>query len=467
MNGNTVVVGLGLSGYSAVAHLRAHAMPTTAVDTRVDPPALERVRQDYPEVDVQLGAFDPTALASAVQLVVSPGIAVAEPAIAAAAARGVPVVGDVELFARVARRPVVAITGSNGKSTVTELVGAMARAGELKVGVGGNIGTPALDLLPSPPWSEGAVRVSEVDLYVLELSSFQLETTYSLRSAVAVFLNVSADHMDRYDSVEDYVKAKIRVFNGAKTLIINRDDATVVNAVQPFKARGHRVVACTSDVPADGEYGLIHDDDGHTWLSVNEGQGPHRLMLASGLNLVGRHNWVNALAALATADALGIDRTSCLDALRIFKGLAHRCELVARRNDVMWVNDSKGTNVGATLAAIDGLSVSGPVVLIAGGDGKGADFTPLGPALRGRARAVVLLGRDGPAIGRAIDGVVPVHRVSSMREAVEVAASVAKHGDVVALSPACASWDMYPNYRVRGEEFSAEVERLDARGGTS
>ena len=436
-----VIVGLGKTGLSCARYLAARGEEFAVIDSRDAPPGLEELRREFPQVPVFLGGFDAAVLARAQRLVVSPGVALAVPAIAAAVRDGAAVVGDIELFAREARAPVVAVTGANGKSTVTTLVGEMIRDAGLHAQLGGNLGTPALDLL--------AAEIP--DFYVLELSSFQLETTYSLDAAAAVVLNISPDHMDRYHDVHDYAAAKQRIYRGTGTMVINGDDPLVAAMLEP----GRKVVRFGLSVPVQGDFGL-RQRDGEAYLA----KGAEILLAAAELRIKGSHNIANALAALALGDALAIPMGSMLDTLRRFAGLPHRTQWVASRNGVNWYNDSKGTNVGATLAALQGMP--GKVVLIAGGLGKGQDFTPLKAAVAAKARAVVLLGQDAAVIERAVAGAASVVRVKDMDEAVEQAANLAHAGDTVLLSPACASFDMFKGYDHRGEVFTAAVRRRSA-----
>ena len=438
---STVIVGLGKTGLSCARYLAARGESFTVIDNRDAPPGFEELHREFPQVPVFLGGFDAAVLARAQRLIVSPGVALAEPAIAAAMRDGTEVVGDIELFAREARAPVVAVTGANGKSTVTTLVGKMIRDAGLVAQVGGNLGTPALDLL--------AAEVP--DFYVLELSSFQLETTCSLDAAAAVVLNISPDHMDRYHDVRDYAAAKQRIYRGTGTMVINNDDPLVAAMLEP----GRKVVRFGLSVPAQGDFGLRLRDN-----EACLAKGAEVLMAAAELRIKGNHNIANALAALALGDALAIPMGGMLDTLRRFPGLPHRTQWVASRGGVNWYNDSKGTNVGATVAALQG--IPGKVVLIAGGQGKGQDFTPLKAAIAAKARAVVLLGQDAALIERAVADVVPVVRVKDMDEAVEQAADLAHAGDTVLLSPACASFDMFKGYDQRGEVFTAAVRRRSA-----
>ncbi|MDG4554033.1 MAG: UDP-N-acetylmuramoyl-L-alanine--D-glutamate ligase [Candidatus Competibacter sp.] len=443
--GTTLVVGLGKSGLSAVRALKVLGATVAAIDSRVDPPGLPALREEFPDVPCQLGGFEPAAFAGAARLLVSPGVAIATPAIAAAAARGVPVWGDIELLARLTRAPVAAITGSNGKSTVTTLLGLMAERAGMRAAVGGNLGTPALDLWLRDEAGPG----NTPELYVLELSSFQLETTYNLNARVATVLNISPDHMDRYRTLDDYIAAKRRVFHGDGVMVLNADDPAVMAMAEP----GRNVLRFTLDEPDESGFGLRRDG-GETWLA----RGQERWIAASELKISGDHNLANALAALAMGHSLGLRREAMRAALREFAGLAHRTTLVLERAGVRWFDDSKGTNVGATVAAVRGLR--GSMVLIAGGDGKGQDFAPLRAALAGKARAVVLIGRDAPLIAAALGGSVPVHPARDMDQAVARAAQLAQPGDSVLLSPACASFDMFSGYEERGAVFAAAVRSL-------
>ena len=441
----TLVVGLGKTGVSCARYLRAQGVRVAVTDSRPQPPGLDELRRDLPEVGVFVGGFDPAAFAAADRLVVSPGVPVATPLIQEAMARGVPVLGDVELFAAAARAPICAITGSNGKSTVTTLVGLMARRAGCVVRVGGNLGEPVLDLLDPA-----------AALYVLELSSFQLETTPGLSAEAAVVLNISPDHMDRYPDLAAYAGAKARVYDRARVAVVNRDDP----AVAAMPRAPERELGFTLGAPAAGDYGLT-EADGETWLC----RGPARLLPAREVLIPGRHNLANALAALALAEGCGLPLGPALEVLTTFPGLDHRCQLVADRGGVRWYDDSKGTNPGATVAALDGLVVPGSaarVVLIAGGDGKGADFAPLDPAVARAARGVVLIGRDAPLIAAALAGQsAPVPKVPApdMAGAVRAAAALARPGDAVLLSPACASFDMFDNYEQRGRVFAEAVRR--------
>lgn len=437
-----IVVGLGKSGMSLVRYLARQGVPFAVADTRANPPELATLREQYPQVEVRCGDLDADFLCRAQELYVSPGLSLRVPALVEAAARGVRLSGDVDLFARHAKAPIVAITGSNAKSTVTTLVGDMAKAAGKRVAVGGNLGTPALDLL-----------ADDVELYVVELSSFQLETCERLNAEVATCLNVSEDHMDRYDGMADYHLAKHRIFRGAKQVVVNRADALS----RPLIADNVPCWTFGINKPDFKAFGLI-EEDGEKWLAFQF----DKLMPARELKIRGAHNQSNALAALALGHAVGLPFEPMLQTLREFAGLAHRCQWVRERNGVNFYDDSKATNVGAALAAIEGLGadIDGKLVLIAGGDGKGADFHDLRGPVAQHCRAVVLLGRDAELVGAAIGNAVPKVRVNTLEEAVEHAADLALPGDAVLLSPACASLDMFKNYEERGRLFAKAVEEL-------
>ncbi|MET0013304.1 MAG: UDP-N-acetylmuramoyl-L-alanine--D-glutamate ligase [Sedimenticola sp.] len=441
--GKTLVVGLGKTGLSCARFLATRDVPVAITDSREQPPGLDELRSELPDTALFLGAFETAVFEAADRLVVSPGVPVDQPLIRQAMARGVPVIGDIELFAQAVDAPVAAITGSNGKSSVTTLLGEMADRAERRVKVGGNLGEPALDLLSD-----------EADLYVLELSSFQLETTHTLAPRVAVVLNVSADHMDRYDSMASYADAKARIYNSAEVGVFNLDDPRVM----AMRGAESSALFFTLGEPGEGTFGLRAEGD-RLWLCFEQA----RLVAADELKVPGRHNLANALAALAMGRALDLPMAAMLDALREFKGLPHRTQFVAEHAGVRWYNDSKGTNVGACIAALNGfVSASGDdrTVLIAGGDGKGADFSDLKPVVEETARAVVLMGRDAALIAGAIGDKVPVVFAEDMDEAVARAAELALPGDRVLLSPACASFDMYRSYEHRGEVFMTTVGRL-------
>lgn len=440
-----LILGLGRTGLSCARYLGSRGVAVAIMDSRQTPPGLSEARRELPDLPLFLGSFDPDVIEAAECLIVSPGISLREPPIAAAIEKDVPVLGDIELFARAVQAPVVAITGSNGKSTVTTLVGRMVRLAGVWVAVGGNLGQPALDLLDD-----------RVELYVLELSSFQLESTWSLAPEVATVLNVSADHMDRYDDLADYAAAKARILSSAHTGVLNLDDPRV----RAMAGTAARDVGFMLGVPESvSDFGLI-EQGGETWIS----RGNDRLLPVAEVAIKGRHNLANALAAMALCQACGLSEAVMLEALRTFRGLPHRTDLVADKGGVDWYDDSKGTNPGATIAALDGLiDPAGPrrAVLIAGGDGKGADFTPLAPAVERTARAVVLIGRDAPLLERVLAGRVKLLHARDMVEAVRRAFAATWPGDCILLSPACASFDMFEDYRHRGRVFVAAVEALE------
>lgn len=441
------VVGLGTTGISCVRYLRSQGYEVRAFDTRPEPPGRDRLLRDFPDLETHTGSLDPVLFRDMDFAVVSPGVPLQHPQLQQVRAQGVELLGDVELFARANRRPVIAITGANGKSTVTTLVGEMCRNAGLQAAVAGNIGLPVLDALTAPP----------PDLYVLELSSFQLETTSSLNAAAATVLNITPDHMDRYAGLEEYAAAKARIFNGDGLMVLNRDDAWVLSMARP----GRRQVTFALRAPEDAdEYGLVQRADG-PWLAAGE----RLLMPCAEVRLQGAHNWANVLAAFALVAAVELPVTAARAAAATFPGLRHRAEVVGERDGVVWINDSKGTNVGATAAALAGMVR--PVVLIAGGDGKAADFRVLRDAVAGRVRALVLIGRDGPVIAGALQDLCPVTYASDLSDAVRKAAHVAHRGDVVLLSPACASFDMFRNFEHRGDVFRDAVRDLLGEGASA
>jgi UDP-N-acetylmuramoylalanine--D-glutamate ligase len=458
-----LVLGLGETGLSMARWVARRGGAVRVADTRSAPPALAALRAALPQAEVATGPFAPALLDGADLVAASPGVPLAEPVVATALARGLEVVGDVELFARFLAGQggaqggarVIAITGTNGKSTVTALAGAMCRAAALDCEVAGNISPAVLAALAA---RLDAGRLPEA--WVLELSSFQLETTHALRPSAATVLNVSPDHLDRYSGIAAYAAAKARIFAGGGVQVLNRDDP----ATMAMRRAGRRVVTFGLDpAPDHDDFGLLKVFGEH-WLAM----GATPLMAVRDMRLAGLHNAANALAALALCRAIGLPLAPLLDALRGFAGLPHRVERVAEIGGVTFYDDSKGTNVGSTVAALAGLSrqlngSGGKVVLIAGGDGKQQDFAPLAGAVAGRARAVVLIGRDAPAIERVLAPTgTPVERAASMQDAVARAFEAAEAGDAVLLSPACASFDMFANYHQRGEVFCAAVKELDA-----
>lgn len=425
-----LVVGLGASGSSVIRYLTAQGCDIDATDSRARPGGIDALRAAFPQVEFRLGGFAaPRPLSQYTQAVVSPGVSLGEPLVRALRDAGVEILGDVELFAHAVRAPVIAITGSNGKSTVTTLVGEMAKRAGWRVGIGGNLGTPALDLL-----------ADDIELYVLELSSFQLETTHSLKPAVALWLNFSEDHLDRHGTLAAYAAAKARVFAGAAHSVVNREDAVVMRHAP------EQAVSFGLDAPSAGHYGLI-EHGGARWLAC----GSDALLPLAALRIQGLHNAANALAALAAADVAGLPREAALEALREFPGLPHRCEWVAEAAGVVWINDSKGTNVGATLAALEGLPA--PIIWLGGGQGKGQDFTPLRQPLGRKGRAALLFGEDAPQLQAVLMDVLSVECLGQLENAVARARLLARPGDCVLLSPACASLDQFSSYVERGDRF--------------
>lgn len=435
-NKNVIIVGLGQTGLSCVRFFCNQQATVTVVDTREQPPALSQMAQQYPQVPFVAG-LENVDWFEAELIVVSPGVPLVHPGLAAAKEAGIEICGDVEIFAQCVTKPVVAITGSNGKSTVTTLMGVMARDAGMHVAVAGNIGIPVLDVLDD----------ENTELYVLELSSFQLETTYSLKPKAAVVLNVSEDHMDRYDSMESYAKAKAVVYQGAETCVVNADDPRVTDMGNVCET----VVNYSTGENAD--YRLLAGADGQ-YLAIDH----QALMPVNQMKMRGLHNASNALAALALGKAVGLPLETMLETLAEFPGLPHRVEWVKAANGVDWYNDSKATNVGATQAAVAGFDA--PIVLIAGGQGKGQDFTELHQVIAEKTKALVLFGEDADQIAQGVPDSVAIYRVASMSEAVEKANAVANQGDVVLLSPACASFDMFKGFEDRGEQFCKAVEGL-------
>ena len=456
---SVLVLGLGETGLSLVRWLVAQGARVRVADSRDHPPSLDLLQKDFPQVEVRCGIFRSELLDGIELIAISPGVPLRDPFVARAAAQGIPIVGDIELFAMSLPEKngpkIIAITGSNGKTTVTSMVGAMCRAAGKETLVAGNISPAVLDVLMQ---RDG----KQPDVWVLELSSFQLETTASLNADAATVLNISEDHMDRYSDMSEYIAAKARIFraNGQGGVqVLNRDDAD--SSAMALLERKHITFGVNSPPASDEDRGNedwgIEIADADTWLV----QGKQRVMLANELQVEGLHNVSNALAALALCRAIDLPLPPLLDALRNFKGLPHRVEAVAEINDVIYYDDSKGTNVGATVAALKGLGRR--AVLILGGDGKGQDFSPLTAAVSRHARAVVLIGRDADKIATALQNCdVPLLRARDMNDAVRQSAAQALPGDAVLMSPACASFDMYRNYMHRAEAFISAVRTLQA-----
>lgn len=434
------VVGLGLSGLATVRFLLSKGVKPVLMDTRKQPAGLEQINPE--KVDgIYLGELDANRLAQMELIIVSPGLSVKHPALRFARLQGAEVIGDVALFARFNTKPVVAVTGSNGKSTVTMLTEAMLKQSGIAALAAGNIGLPVLDAIAQPA----------VDVFVLELSSFQLDTTDNLQTLASANLNVSADHLDRYTDMVEYADSKRRIYRHTQLAVYNADDALT----KPINAQLNTQPTLALSLKAnDSGYGVVSLQQ-QPWLLV----AGEPLLPLTEMSLFGEHNQFNALAAAALALAAGASRKAIASTLRSFKGLPHRCELVLQQNGIRWVNDSKATNIGATLAALAGLrsGVSGNLILIAGGDAKGADVRELQTALQQDVQQLITLGQDGPAIAALKPAAI---EVKTLQQAVRKAAELAKPGDMVLLSPACASLDMFKSYADRGEQFAKAVKEL-------
>lgn len=445
-----IIVGLGKTGFSCVNYLVNRGVEISVVDSRTEPPELARFKKTFPQVPVYLGSFMPEILEQADEIILSPGVSLHTPEIASQLAKGKNIIGDIELFARHTKKPIVAITGSNGKSTVTELTGEMAKNAGLKVGIGGNLGIPALDLITNP----------EPDLYVLELSSFQLESVFSLHAHAAVVLNISPDHMDRYRDLDAYIAAKMHIYSNCQHAVVNRDESFYQNpaffntypALKSARSFG-------LDKPSAANFGYADN-----FLMY----GTAKLLACDNMRIKGTHQIANALAALALGNAINLPIETMLATLREFVGLPHRCQWIRTLDGVDYYNDSKGTNVGATQAAIQGLGEGhagkdNKIVLIAGGQGKNADFSLLEKAVKKYVRAIVLIGEDAQKIAVALKSATKIVHAKSMQEAVHFARIEAQKNDIVLLSPACASYDMFKNYEHRGEVFTQVVRVLPSQ----
>ena len=432
-NSKVLVVGLGNTGISVAHYLQRLGFNFAITDSRDKPPLIDEFFQVMPDTPVFTGGFDEAAFKVATHLVVSPGLPLTEKSIVKAVANGAKIVSDIDLFACSVNAPIIAITGSNGKSTVTTMLGEMAKCAGKKVGIGGNLGTPALDLLDVA-----------AELYVLELSSFQLERTSVLNAAAATVLNVSADHLDRHTDLSKYAHEKHRVFSGDGVMVINADDP-IVDAMQET---GRRIF--TFSIKKKADFFIASKADVEYLMHKKQ-----CLMPLAELPLEGRHNAANALAAMALGVSIGLDVQVMGNALKTFKGLDHRMQRVAEIRGVTWVNDSKATNIGACVAALQGYTRK--VILIAGGDAKGADMNELIPAINEKAKSVVLMGKDAGLIKKALNDCVPVFSAENMAQAVQISAGLAVAGDSVLLSPACASLDQYKNYQDRGDQFANAV----------
>jgi UDP-N-acetylmuramoylalanine--D-glutamate ligase len=451
-NKRVLVLGLGETGLSALRWLEKQGAILSVADSRDNPPNIDPLIKAMPNLSIYKGKFQQEVLLSAEVIVISPGVPLSDPAVKVAIAHGIPVIGDVELFAqyRLKNTKVIGITGSNGKTTVTSLVGEICKQAGLKTIVAGNIGLPVLDVL----------QMDVPDIYVLELSSFQLETTNSLILDAATILNVTEDHMDRYDTFKDYAKAKSRILTHAKVTILNRDDLTTLAMSLESAAPKGTFTFGLNEAPTQNDFGIINTDESQFLV-----HGKRKLCKTNELKISGQHNVANALAASALCHAVGIENESIVAALRKFNGLPHRVEWVANIENVDYVDDSKGTNVGATCAAINGMTKNNrpqKVVLIAGGDGKGQDFSPLASAVENNCRAIVLYGRDAHMIETVLLSTnVSIYQAHDLKEAVNIAKKIAVSGDAVLLSPACASFDMFKNYVHRAEVFIEAVKQLE------
>lgn len=444
----SLVVGLGKTGASIAHYLKRKGEAFAVFDTRESPPGLDAFRAEFKDVPVFLGASPEHELARVSRLICSPGVSLNIPLIQAARARGIPVESDIDCFAREISAPVVAITGTNGKSTVTSLVAEMGKAAGLHAYAVGNIGTPVLDALKDS---------EKVDLWVIELSSFQLEITHALKPRAATFLNLSDDHLDRHQNMAAYRAAKQRVYLGAEVLLFNRDDANTYPD-QEYVSPETKVVSYGQSVPEKGAWGLRQDAHQNTYLAFGE----QMVLSQAKLGIHGIHNALNALAALALAEAAGLPRDTSVHVLQTFKGLPHRCQEVRELDGVKWINDSKGTNVGSTESALNGLGplLKGKLILIAGGQGKGADFRALRDSVSAYVSLLVLIGEDAKILEAALGDITHVVHATSMPEAILRAKEYAKPGDAVLLSPACASLDWFRDFNHRGEVFTGLVEAL-------
>lgn len=432
-----LVVGLGVTGLSIARYLNRSGLDAIFMDSRKEPPGIDELGDIWPDAEVSLGKMKLPKNVG--RLIVSPGVTDNDPLLKAARKSKLEIVSDIELFARDAQAPFVAVTGSNGKSTVTTLLYHMCRAAGREVLAGGNLGEPALDLLDQ----------DKPDLYVLELSSFQLQRTDSLPAEVAVLLNVSPDHLDWHVDEEEYRQSKYRVYSQARSAVVNRADERAGEVVQDMDS----VISFGLDEPADGQFG-IKREDGIDYLA----RGDTMLIATSDMAMYGVHNQANALAALATGELLQLEMSAMLQVLNEFPGLPHRMQFVARKGSVNFINDSKATNVAAAVASVQ--SIDGMLVLLAGGEGKGGAFGELAAALENKLRAAVLFGQDAGAISDALDTVMPVYFAQDMRDAVSQAAAYAESDDTVLLAPACASFDQFENYKARGDAFRDAVEAL-------
>ena len=436
-----LVYGLGASGLSIARYLARNDKNAIYVDTRETPPGLDALKELRPGADVRLGTQANSVLDGVGRVIASPGIPDSDALLGSARRKNLSVLSDIALFVEEAKAPIVAITGSNGKSTVTTLVALMCEAAGMRSLAGGNLGTPALDLLTE----------EQPDVYVLELSSFQLQRTPKLPARVAVLLNISPDHLDWHATFDEYCEAKFRIFDEAESVVFNREDASIAGRVPSVTPS----ISFGLDKPGDGQYGIV-SEGGQAFLA----RGDQILLSTEEMALVGAHNHANALAALCAGELLGLELSPMLQVLNEFPGLPHRMQFVRERNGVNYINDSKATNIGAAAASIE--SIPGLVLLIAGGDGKGNDFGAFAKAVCSKLRAAILIGRDAPKFADAFEDLAPVVMAGNMKTAVDEAAERARPGDTVLLAPACASFDQYSNYQQRADDFTAIVRGLSS-----
>tara|TARA_B100000745_G_scaffold82254_1_gene51174 strand:- start:972 stop:2330 length:1359 start_codon:yes stop_codon:yes gene_type:complete len=438
---DAVIVGLGKTGLSCFRYLSNQGLNVAITDSREEPPELLELKAEFESASVYLGQINEQVLLASDQIILSPGVSLDNKSIKLSIENNIPVFGDIELFCQKAQAPIIAVSGSNGKSTVTTIVAEMTRLAGLKTYVGGNIGIPALDLLSD----------STPDLYVLELSSFQLETTYSLNAHASVVLNVSPDHMDRYSSLKDYVNTKKRIYSGQGLMVLNKDEEYIHSIIDSKRD----TIYFSLGAPEGENFGLINHNN-EVWLS----QGNEKIINKNQLKIKGEHNISNALAAMALAGAVNVPTNIMADVLKNFTGLEHRCQLVREIDNVSWYNDSKATNVGACIASITGLCELGNIILIAGGDSKGADLSGLNPIVKKYIKRVFLFGIDANKLADVMGSDVDKEFVNNMNEAVKGASKIADSDDIVLLAPACSSLDMYKNYQQRGDAFISAIDAL-------
>lgn len=438
---DAVIVGLGKTGLSCFRYLSNQGLNVAITDSREEPPELLELKAEFESASVYLGQINEQVLLASDQIILSPGVSLDNKSIKLSIENNIPVFGDIELFCQKAQAPIIAVSGSNGKSTVTTIVAEMTRLAGLKTYVGGNIGIPALDLLSD----------STPDLYVLELSSFQLETTYSLNAHASVVLNVSPDHMDRYSSLKDYVNTKKRIYSGQGLMVLNKDEEYIHSIIDNKRD----TIYFSLGAPEGENFGLINHNN-EVWLS----QGNEKIINKNQLKIKGEHNISNALAAMALAGAVNVPTNIMADVLKNFTGLEHRCQLVREIDNVSWYNDSKATNVGACIASITGLCELGNIILIAGGDSKGADLSGLNPIVKKYIKRVFLFGIDANKLADVMGSDVDKEFVNNMNEAVKGASKIADSDDIVLLAPACSSLDMYKNYQQRGDAFISAIDAL-------